>query len=55
MDKKTKKRTAVLRERLQKLQQMLAGARQQRDDVNEVLELERQLAKTREELAALGR
>lgn len=54
MNKKTKKRIAILRERLHKLQKMLAGAKQQRDDTKEVKELEQQLAKTREELTTLA-
>lgn len=53
MDKKAKKRIQVLRERLQKLEKMLAGARQQPDDLSEIKDLELQIAKIKEELATL--
>ena len=44
MDKKTKKRITVLRTRLGKLQQMLAGTKQQCDSPEEIPELEDQIA-----------
>lgn len=53
MDKKTKKRIAVLRERLQKLQKMLAGVKQQTDEPDEISLLEEQIEKTTAELSAL--
>jgi hypothetical protein len=53
MDKKLKKKQDVLRQRLQKLQQQLAGARRQMDDVEEVRRLEREVASTTVELEKL--
>jgi hypothetical protein len=53
MDKKAKKKIDVLRHRLQKLQQQLAGARKQMDDPEEVQRLERDLAATESELEKL--
>ncbi|MCH8922403.1 MAG: hypothetical protein IIA67_04565 [Planctomycetes bacterium] len=44
MDKKAKKRTALLRQRLQKLKQQLTGAKQQMDDPEEVTRLEQDIA-----------
>jgi hypothetical protein len=54
VDKKAKKRVQVLRERLQKLEKMLAGARQQPDDASEIKDFEQQIAKIKEELATLA-
>ena len=53
MDKKIKKKQDVLRQRLQKLQQQLAGARKQMDDADEVRRLEIDLAATQSELEKL--
>jgi DNA-binding FrmR family transcriptional regulator len=53
MDKKQKKRTDVLRTRLQNLQQQLAGARKQLDDPQEVKALEQQIAAAEVELKKL--
>lgn len=53
MDKKIKKKQDVLRQRLQKLQQQLAGARKQMDDADEVRRLEHDLAATQAELEKL--
>jgi DNA-binding FrmR family transcriptional regulator len=53
MDKKSKKRTEVLRTRISNLQQQLAGARKQMDDPYEVKNLEKQLAAAEAELAKL--
>ena len=50
MDKKAKKKHDVLRQRLQKLQQQLAGARRQMDDPDEVRRLEKDVAATEEAL-----
>jgi hypothetical protein len=50
MDKKAKKKTDVLRQRLQKLQQQLAGARKQMDDPDEVRRLEQDVKATESEL-----
>lgn len=51
MDKKTKKRITVLRERLQKLQKMVAGAKQQSDEADELKELKQQIEKAQVELS----
>ena len=53
MDKKAKKKHDVLRQRLQKLQQQLAGARKQMDDPDEVRRLEQDVATTQSELEKL--
>jgi DNA-binding FrmR family transcriptional regulator len=53
MDKKVKKKQDVLRQRLQKLQQQLSGARKQMDDLDEVRRLEQELAATESELQKL--
>jgi len=53
MDKKDKKKQDVLRQRLQKLQQQLSGARKQMDDVDEVRRLESEVAATESELQKL--
>ena len=53
MDKKIKKKQDVLRQRLQKLQQQLAGARRQMDDPDEVRRLEQEVAATEAELEKL--
>ena len=54
MDKKAKKKQEVLRQRLQKLQQQLAGARRQMDDPEEVRRLESDIATARSELEKLS-
>ena len=43
MDKKAKKRLEVARQRLTKLRKQLAGAKQQLDDPDEVVRLEREI------------
>jgi len=53
MDKKAKKKIDVLRPRLQKLQQQLAGARKQMDDADEVTRLEKEIAAAEAELQKL--
>jgi hypothetical protein len=53
MDKRDKKKTLVLRQRIQNLRQQLAGAKKQMDDAEEVKNLERQLAAAEAELAKL--
>jgi hypothetical protein len=50
MDKKAKKKQDVLRQRLQKLQQQLSGARKQMDDPEEVRRLEQEIAAAESEL-----
>ncbi|MDZ7617087.1 MAG: hypothetical protein U1E05_08790 [Patescibacteria group bacterium] len=53
MDKKAKKKTQALNERIQKLRQQLAGVRKQADDPDELKTLERQIADAEAELAKL--
>ena len=53
MDKKAKKRIDVVRTRLQKLQQQLAGARKQMDDRDEVTRLEQDVKAAEAELEKL--
>ena len=53
MDKKIKKKAHVLQQRIQTLQQQLAGARKQMDDKDELKSLERQLAAAEAELAKI--
>ena len=44
MDKKSKKKLEILRQRLQTLRQQLAGAKQQQDEPDEVERLENQIS-----------
>jgi hypothetical protein len=53
MDKKAKKKSQTLQQRLQKLRQQLAGARGQADDPAELRNLEKQIADAEAELARL--
>jgi DNA-binding FrmR family transcriptional regulator len=53
MDKKVKKKSHVLRQRIQNLQQQLAGARKQMDDKDELKSLEQQLAAAEMELSKI--
>ena len=53
MDKTDKKRIEVLQQKIAKLQQLLAGAKQQPDDPAEVPRLEKDLAAAHAELANL--
>jgi DNA repair exonuclease SbcCD ATPase subunit len=53
MDKKAKKKIDVLRQRLTKLQQQLAGAKQQPDDLDELARLEQEIASVHAELEKL--
>ncbi len=53
MDKKAKKKSQTLRQRLQKLRQQLAGAKGQVDDPGELRGLEKQIADTEAGLAKL--
>lgn len=53
MDKKAKKKIDVLRQRLTKMQQQLAGARKQMDDADEVQRLEKEIATAEAELEKL--
>jgi hypothetical protein len=53
MDKKVKKKTHVLQQRIQSLRQQLAGARKQMDDQDELKSLEQQLVAAETELAKI--
>ena len=53
MDKKVKKKTHVLQQRIQTLRQQLAGARKQLDDPDELKSIERQLVAAEAELAKI--
>ncbi|MFH1016712.1 MAG: hypothetical protein V1798_00855 [Pseudomonadota bacterium] len=53
MDKKAKKKIQTLNQRIQKLQQQLAGSKKQMDDANEIKALEDQIADAEAELAKL--
>jgi len=53
MDKKIKKKTHVLQQRIQTLRQQLSGAKKQMDDPHEVQSLQRQLAAAEAELAKI--
>jgi hypothetical protein len=53
MDKRDKKRSEVLKQKITKSQQLLAAAKQQMDDPDEVRSLEKQIAEAQAELAKL--
>ncbi len=53
MDKKTKKRLEVLRQKMEKTQKLLAAAREQTDEPDEILTLEKQLAGFQAEITEL--
>ena len=53
MDKKVKKKMHVLKQRIQVLQQQLAGTKKQMDDPGELKSLEQQLAAAETELAKI--
>lgn len=53
MDKKAKKRIDILQKKMQTLNQQLAGAKSQDDEPGEVEALEKEIAKTREEIDKL--
>lgn len=53
MDKKAKNRIKILRERVQKLQKQLAGAREQEDEPGEVARIEEEIEKTKSEIETL--
>jgi hypothetical protein len=55
MDKKAKKKTQAINQRIQKLRQQLAGAKQQADDPSELAAIQKQLADAEAELAKLKR
>ena len=53
MDKKTKKRLEVLRQKVEKTQKLIAAARQQTDDPDEVAQLENQITELKAEITRL--
>lgn len=53
MDTKAKKRYEVLKQKLQKLKQQLAGAKQQPDDIDELKRLEKEVADVSAEIEKL--
>ena len=53
MDKKAKKKTEILRKRLEKTQIQLKGAREQMDDPGEVVALENQIEKLHSDINEL--
>jgi hypothetical protein len=53
MDKKVKKKTHVLQQRIQTLRQQLAGMRKQMDDRDELKSVEQQLAAAEVELSRI--
>lgn len=52
MDKKVKKKLEVARQKIQKLEQQLAGAKSQNDEPGEVERLTAEISKLREQIAA---
>jgi DNA-binding FrmR family transcriptional regulator len=54
MDKKVKKKSHVLQQRIQTLRQQLAGAKKQMDDPSELKVIEQQLAAAEAELAKVS-
>jgi len=53
MDKKIKKKLEKANQKIQKLQQQLAGAKQQDDEPGEVARLEQEIVATKAEIAEL--
>lgn len=53
MDKKSKKRLEVLRQKLEKNQKLLAAAKQQTDEPDEIQNIENQIAEIKNEIATL--
>jgi hypothetical protein len=53
MDKKTKKRLEILRQKLGKTQQLLVAAKLQTDEPDEIEEIEKQMADLKSEIAEL--
>ncbi len=53
MDKKTKKRLEVLRQKVEKTQKLIAAAKQQTDDPDEVAQLEAQITELKAEIERL--
>lgn len=53
MDKKAKKRVEVLRKKIEKDQQLLNCAKEQMDDPDEVVQLEKKIADAKAEITKL--
>ena len=53
MDKKAKKKIDILQQRLQKMRQQLAGAKQQADEPDEVQRIEQEISRTLAEIEKL--
>ena len=53
MDKKTKKRLEILRQKVEKSHKLLAAAKQQTDEPDEVDTIEKQIAELKAEIAEL--
>jgi len=53
MDKKTKKRLGVLRQKVEKAQKVLAAAKQQTDEPGEIEEIEKNIAELKAEIKEL--
>ena len=53
MDKKTKKRLEILRSKVEKYQKVLAAARKQTDEPDEIEKIEQQIAAFKSEIAEL--
>jgi len=54
MDKKAKKRLEVLRQKLQKQEKLLAAAKQQTDEPDEVANIERQINEIKAEIEKIN-
>ncbi len=53
MDKKAKKRHEVIKKKLEQLRQQLAGAKQQPDDPDEIIQLQAEIGKLEAEALEL--
>ena len=53
MDKKTKKRLEILRQKVEKTQKLLTDAKQQTDEPDEIRKVEQQIADLKAEIAEL--
>ncbi|MDB4371014.1 hypothetical protein N9Z44_02825 [Mariniblastus sp.] len=53
MDKKTKKKLEILRQRLEKTQKLLAAARLQTDEADEIQKIEQQISDIKLEISKL--
>lgn len=53
MDKKTKKRLEILRQKVERSQKLLAAAKEQTDEPNEIVQIEKQIEEYKSEIAEL--